>query len=135
MLCANIMVSRICNEETIMKPRLLLALLGLATSLALGCSADISAHEHLGRNRVELSRKLAEEMENMLKNLGEESFKDHEQNVKKLGDELKTLNAKIQQLSQGVQSALDSKFKGELDQARTRIDRIGAQLRNKLPPS
>lgn len=113
--------------------RLLLGLLSLAGCLALGCSTDISAHEHLGKELVQHMNQMADEMENMLKKPDLEAIKDSDAKIKKAAADIEALTTKIKALPQSTQNALEQRYKGEIEQAKTRMQRIGSKMGIAIP--
>ncbi len=113
--------------------RSLFGLVILATCMVIGCSTDISAHEHLGKELVQHMNQMADEMENMLKKPDFEAIKASDAKIKKAAADVEAVTAKIKVLPQSTQNALEQKFKGEIEQAKTRMQRIGSKMGITMP--
>jgi hypothetical protein len=113
--------------------RLLSGLLILAACFVIGCSTDISAHEHLGKELVQNMNQMADAMENMLKKPDLEALTNSETKIKKAAADIDAVTTKIKALPQSTQNALEQKFKGDIEQAKTRIQRLGSKMKLALP--
>ncbi|MBM4069942.1 MAG: hypothetical protein FJ271_13470 [Planctomycetes bacterium] len=113
--------------------RTLLGVLLPVSCLAVGCSTDTTAHDHLGKQLVQLMNQMADEMENMVKKPDIETVKDSEAKIKKVGADIEALTTKIRALPNSTQNALEHKFKAEIEQAKTRMSRIGSKMGITMP--
>lgn len=116
--------------------RLFLGLIALTGGLVMaGCSQDVTAHEPLAKQTVQLMNQLADEMEGMMKKPNPKALQESALKIKKLSSDLEELGRKIKALPASTQNALDRKFKTEIEQAKTRVEQAGTKMGIPMPKS